>query len=307
MIQFKPACYLIRTVINGLMVFFALDAQAFQINAVGLSGLNSYEQSAVTAAIGQIDSLFANNISLKINFSGTMPAGFTNDLGSSSTFVTSEPYINLASVVNQNYGSNILSTTINPTGGSIFSPIYLSEANLAALNIQSAFGSVGTVYLNSNDFNSASNTMNLEGVVEHEITEILGRISGLASTPAEYNLLDLYRYTSAGQISTSASDQNVYFSVDGGKTVLMDYNTSVAAGDLGDWATSGSTANALDAFNYASPIGGSATKLSAVDILEMQALGYKLNPVPLPSMAWSFIAGLFGLMVLSKKRGALRL
>ncbi len=305
MIKFQPNSFIIRSTFTGVLAFFAIDAHAFQINALGLSNLNSFEQTAVTAAIGQIDSLFSNNVTLSINFSGTMPTDASADLGASgANAYKGYTYGSVATAIDQNYGSNILSTTVNPTGGSLTSLIYLSAADVAVLTNQSPFASVGTVYLNSTDFNSASNSTNLEGVAEHEITEVLGRTSGLANTTPEYNLLDLFRYTSVGQISTLASDQNVYFSVDGGKSVLMYYN-SIAGGDFGDWATTSPTANALDAFNYATPVGGPATGLRPVDLLEMQALGYTLTtPVPLPAATWSFMTGLFGLLFLCKNRKA---
>ncbi|MGD0961181.1 MAG: hypothetical protein ABSB19_15350, partial [Methylomonas sp.] len=157
--------------------------------------------------------------------------------------------------------------------------------------------SVGTVFLNSADFNVPDHISDLEGVVEHEITEVLGRTSGLADTPPEYNLLDLYRYVAPGQISTSQTDANVYFSMDGGATPLMYYN-SLSGGDLGDWATSGPKSNPLDAFNYSAPLGLITPSITWVDIQEMQALGYTVA-LPIPSGAWLFATacagfGLFG-------------
>ena len=68
-----------------------------------------------------------------------------------------------------------------------------------------------------------ANQYYLVGVIEHEITEIMGRASYL-DVRGEYGVMDLYRYKSpeSAQIGTGSP---AYFSTDGGTTNLHSWNT----------------------------------------------------------------------------------
>jgi hypothetical protein len=87
---------------------------------------------------------------------------------------------------------------------------------------------------------AVSGEYELIGVVEHELTEVMGRFSLLGD--GEYTPLDLFRYAGAGvrQMGTGAPS---YFSVDGGATNLGNYNNFQTgnSGELGDWAPSAAT------------------------------------------------------------------
>lgn len=111
------------------------------------------------------------------------------------------------------------------------------------------------------------------GIAEHELTHALGRTSligqtiPILDTPYPPTLLDLYRYTGAGVLATTAS-QSAYFSIDGGTTNLNNFSTS---SDLSDWASSAGT----DSFDAYLP-SGTRLPMSATDVTEMNVLGYAI-------------------------------
>lgn len=105
----------------------------------------------------------------------------------------------------------------------------------------------------------------------HEISEVMGRISGLgtslqAGTGATWTALDLARYSSVGSRDLTA--KSGYFSLDNGATNLGTYNSS--AGDAGDWASS-----AYDSFGFAHA--GVYSPVSSTDLVETAILGYQLT------------------------------
>ena len=104
-----------------------------------------------------------------------------------------------------------------------------------------------------------------QAVAAHEISEILGRISGVGyawRTP-----LDLVRYSAPGSLSFSYRAP-AYFSVDGGATSLATFDAA-SGGDRGDWATT-KTGDAFDAFISK----GQRKGVSAVDLAVLDALGW---------------------------------
>src|SRR5262249_33982574 len=81
--------------------------------------------------------------------------------------------------------------------------------------------------------------------------------------------LDLFRYGAPGAVSFSYSAP-AYFSIDGGKTDLHDFNNSSSDGDRADWLTTPSSADSKDAF--ISP--GQHKSVSAVDLERLDVLGW---------------------------------
>ena len=73
-----------------------------------------------------------------------------------------------------------------------------------------------------------------QAVAAHEISEVLGRISGLDGG-AWRTPLDLFRYSAAGSLSFTFKTPS-YFSIDGGATALQTFNSGTR-GDRGDWLT----------------------------------------------------------------------
>jgi hypothetical protein len=109
------------------------------------------------------------------------------------------------------------------------------------------------------------------GIVEHEITEVLGRIAGLSASSG-YSIMDLFRYSAAGVRNfTTSTKTKAYFSVDNGATDLGDWNITRGA-DPGDWAAN----MAPDAF-LAFTSSGVANTLTTVDERLLDVIGYTIK------------------------------
>ena len=120
-----------------------------------------------------------------------------------------------------------------------------------------------------------SNLYDFEGTVAHEISEVLGRIF-LSSK--SYSAYDFFHYSSKG-VHDFAANGGGYFSIDGGKTDLANFNTA-HGGDGADWAASGAGnivgGSTYDAFNaFGTP--GQIAPVSYTDLAVLQALGYQLT------------------------------
>ena len=135
-----------------------------------------------------------------------------------------------------------------------------------------------------------SGEIDFVGVAEHEISEAMGRISLLGRhytingvTTNAYSILDLFRYSSPGNLQETAGQQ-AYFSVNNGTVNLDNFNTN-PAGDPGDWASSAGN-DAFDAFD--SP--GVENTFSSADVQVMDALGYDMiSPASIPPPSGSVL------------------
>jgi hypothetical protein len=113
----------------------------------------------------------------------------------------------------------------------------------------------------------------------------MGRIGGLGVT-GSWGPMDLFRYTASGQHDfTGGQDgQLTYFSVTGRHIFTgWQYHNSVNSfgrydhSDLGDWNAVGLNAGAHDPFGPGGPGSGDSGKLSVVDVLAMEALGWSTS------------------------------
>jgi hypothetical protein len=116
----------------------------------------------------------------------------------------------------------------------------------------------------------AAGTYDFVGVALHELTHALGRYVA----PSWPTSLNLFGYGANGLLDLNNTDPR-YFSIDGGKTPLVNFDTT---SDQADFASNGP----VDPFDAAIPA-GTRMAWTNVDTEVMTALGYQTTPpVPAP-------------------------
>jgi hypothetical protein len=232
------------------------------------------------------DSLFTNNITVTIDVGYGEIDGQSlgsNDLGESEQAninAVSYAAVRNALIAEGAPGASSLPAT-SPQPGTMYMASSEEKALGLISNNNSLDGYVG--FSDSLPFSyalnqtPASSAYYFIGVLEHEVTEVMGRVSYLGE--GGYAAIDLYRYSSPGQIDTTTggAGSTAYFSIDQGAANLGSWNNDANNGDLADWYPSGPAAGGDDAFNdYSDP--GVVNVMSQNDITLMETLGY--NEVP---------------------------
>jgi hypothetical protein len=233
--------------------------------------------AAVNDAVATINTTFENPADITINVGYGEVGGEAlspGALGESLTNYTnsfSYSQVRSALISRGAFGSSSL-----PTSSPFATPLGVPLSEAAALGFYNPGSTaVGSVGFSSNapfDYSTADRAVSGEydfiGVAEHELTEVMGRISLIED--GEYAPLDLFRYAGDG-VRQTATGAPSYFSVDGGAANLDNYNNFQTgnSGDLGDWAPSAGD----DAFDDNSNI-GVENAMTPTDIVEVAALGW---------------------------------
>jgi hypothetical protein len=271
---------------------------ALQINVTYDSSVNSAPagfKTAVQAAVQYFDTTFSNNISVNINFGWGELDGSTIDAGaigesSASYYENFYTYQQIRSALaTADAGSAVIFQavqslpTIDPTGGANF-VIPIAEEKALGLFTGSPTVADGYVGLDSSanftfdpSNRAVSGAYDAIGVLEHEISEVLGRVvfTSQQITVSHQNFivddpLDLFRYTGLGVHTFQTGP--AYFSLNNGLTNLKSFN-GTSGGDYGDWASS----NQVDSFDaYGQK--GVLQPISPVDLQLMELLGFDLAP-----------------------------
>lgn len=237
--------------------------------------------ACVDAAVGYYESLFTNNVTLNIRVGYDEVGGvpfFGNPGESRSSYTTNLSYSQVVGALTglQAPGSSTLPST-SPISGSL--ALTTAEQKALGLISPTAAGNDGSMGfappLFSHFFYDPSHTLavptgdyDFMAVFEHELSELMGRISTLGQTGGLYSPLDLYRYSAPGSLQTSAGGAG-YFSTDGGATGSAAAFNTVTGGDFGDWADGVGG----DAFSEAVS-SGTNYSLTATDFQVMKALGW---------------------------------
>ena len=249
----------------------------------------SWFRAAVNYVVARYDALVADPISLSLTFGwgeengNAIRAGTAAQNQSNGTYMS---YSDLTAAMKARATSPADRTATaalpaaDPTnGGKFYVPLALQKA----LGMQGATpGTVdGYVGLDASlafSFNPsgpiARGTYDAASVLEHEVSEVLGRVGflGGSGTPGVYGPMDLFRYAAPGQRELVAGPGS--FSIDG-QTMLKPLNDPSTGGDAADWS-----AGILgDTFGNTSA--GLASALSPVDDTLLDVLGYHLSsPAP---------------------------
>jgi hypothetical protein len=233
-------------------------------------------EGAINSAIGTIDGLYSNNVTLNVTF--TYNPGAPGNLESTNQTYYDVTYANYVALLTAdsvaNPGNTVLATALanlakgNDANGA--KDLAIAGGQLTMLGVAAVPGNA-TVNIASNqtfDFSRpvAPADFDAIGGLEHELDEVLGgggagstlnSIAGsCANTPNGFfcnkvGSTDLYRYSANNTPSFSTSGTATsYLSVDGGLTPVVSFNQNLN-GDYGDFFPDGTGPGQLiqNAFN----------------------------------------------------------
>ena len=246
---------------------------------------------AITAAIDFYEAKISTSMTVTIDFGydefngmpidpGDLGESLANYAPVSFDTLRAALVIHAASVGLDSVVENL--PTVSPDGDTW----YVSDSELEALGLAQDIPPGTTVdgYVGLSD--SASFTYNPDdravsghydaiGVLEHEISEDMGRVANYGED--NFSPLDLFRYVSPGSIATTGTA--AYFSIDGGNSNLDQFNNNLKhGGDPGDWSSAPGDINPVvdDSYDAFASI-GVANLVSPTDLTVMEALGYSLG------------------------------
>ncbi len=252
--------------------------------------------AAVNTAVQFFESHFFDPITINISIGYGEVGGQAlsqGALGESLTFLNSYTYAQIRNALIADGRSAVDMSAIaslpgvNPTGNGTF---WVTTAEAKALGLAGPSSSLDGEIGFSSSFPFAYDPNNRAvagaydfiGTVEHEISEVMGRIllagETIGPTPNSYGPYDLFHFSAAGTHIFSGT-QAGYFSVDNGTTHLLSFNTN-PNGDFGDWAASAGHDAAL-AFSSS----GVMNVFSQTDIWAMDVLGWDVQVQQLLTVA----------------------
>ena len=221
-------------------------------------------EAAFGAVASEFDHAYARNVTVKIGVSwgkvggAPLPSG---DIGASRMpLATGYTYADLVDFFKADAAANPTDTNMailaarlpaKSPAGSLYYDMPYAEAQAVGVLPDKIAADSGYVGFSSSvawDYSPSNGispgTYDFEGVAAHEISEVLGRITGLyTSNPTYATPIDALRYSAPG-VSSFSYSQSAYFSINGGRTNLGAFNAS-GGGDRTDWrAITGDAQNA---------------------------------------------------------------
>ncbi|MDB5483576.1 MAG: Ca2+-binding protein toxin [Caulobacteraceae bacterium] len=268
----------------------ATSASALTIRPIFDSSITSLAnaatvEAAFTTVANQFDAAFSTPVTIKIGVSwgkvNGSSLGTGNIAASQSSLTGPFAYSDIVDAFQANAAANpgdanMVSAaanlpTISPAGSLSYELPYAEAQALGYLpaSINPNSGYVGFSSAVKWDFNGAdgvtAGAYDFQGLAAHEISEVLGRITGLHGTQPTYaTMFDALRYAAA-HVSSFSFSSAAYLSVDGGVTNLGQFNLA-GSGDRSDlYAIKGDAQDA--ALSSGTLYGLSNSDLIALDVL----------------------------------------
>jgi len=266
-----PAAATPTVAASGLVINITYDAS--------VSSAPTGFTAAINAAVAYLEKEFTNNMTLNLKVGYGEVGGTTmgaGALGESETSFDLVTYAQLRSALaahatqpDQVTALATLPTTSPGTGSFAVANAEAKALGLVAATGTTLDGSIGIASLYPMTYDPANRAVSglydAIGVIEHEITEVMGRTQSLSAISGYDSPLDLFRYSSAGVRDLLPGAGS--FSING-TTMLQTYNNPTTGGDAADWASS------VVGDSFGSGRAGVASLVSAVDLQEMNVLGY---------------------------------
>jgi hypothetical protein len=243
----------------------------FRINPSFGAGVPSGYVTSVDEAIHYFEDTFHNDVTLNINFDFAPLTG--GDVGESDFTPVTTSYSNIINaLLNTDSGIAADRGLVVPNSDPFSGDFFMSPSDARAIGFTvSGISSDGTVTLNSNDsYTSDPNNVgpgqfDAVGVLEHEISEVMGRNCGNNGRGVFPTPLALFRYSSPNVIDTTDGIGD-HFSING--TTSLHANMGEPGGDLADWNSSTG-----DCVGFA--VEGRKQSFSAADVRVMEAMGWR--------------------------------
>lgn len=268
----------------------ATSANALSIQPIFDSSITSLAnaatvEAAFTTVANQFDAAFSTPVTIKIGVSwgkvNGSSLGAGNLAASQSSLTGPFLYSDIVGAFRADAAANLKDANMasaaanlpksSPAGSRSFQLPYAEAQALGFLpaSIRPDSGYVGFSSTVKWDYNGgdgiAPGAYDFQGLAAHEISEVLGRITGLHGVNPSYaTMFDVLRY-SAPHASSFSFSSAAYFSVDGGVTNLGQFNIA-GGGDRSDlYAIKGDAQDAALASGTA--YGLSTSDLTALDVL----------------------------------------